>query len=169
MLCCGLHVDKSASCVQKERILVSMDKQTAAFSVIILLFAVLVTGWTVSSFRAPQQPATVALSTPIHTEYTAGPVQIYHSAHKGVHTYTGMVTIPSCDEFSSEVSSVGDLPPRVELSFEVVHQPPTCGATSTTLAVPFSVSVSSGNTSKEPVVDSVKVNDIPTTFSVIEY
>ncbi len=149
-----------------------MKKEVGAFSLIIFLFVIVVTWWAVSSFRVPVlQTGVVATNTPTANteEYVpSGPVQIYHSTSKGSEVYHGSFNIPSCDNFLTGISTSGNQPTHLRLSFTISKQSQDCTSASPKVAVPFSVTYSSSKSKQKPVVESVKINNMAAAFSVIE-
>ena len=153
-----------------------MKKEVGAFALIIFGFVVLVTWWAVSAFQVPRDTYQIAVGHPV-TKVASdvddayalpAPVQIYYSKKNGTNTYTGSLTIPSCDNFLTGISATGNQPAHLRLSFTITRDTTSCGAATPTLAVPFSVTYSSNKSSKKPIVDGVDINNAAAAFSVIE-
>ena len=157
-----------------------MEKRRGAILLVLLLLLIAAGWWSVSVYHVspmtlrsgglgiiPPPTTTTAISstTPVlDTAYTAPQsLNIQGTFSAGEQTYSGTLSLPACDTFSTAVSIASLKPMEVILSFEVLHSGGACSVASST-PNPFSVGVSIGAT--QPTLKSVLINNQPVTFSL---
>jgi hypothetical protein len=81
----------------------------------------------------------------------------------------GSISIPSCAQFQTGVSAVGENPTHLHLTFTILKLSANC-ASETMTPAPFRISYSPTKTQAAvpPVLDTVEINNAAAAFSVVE-
>lgn len=89
------------------------------------------------------------------------PVYVSHSVSGGVHTYSGVVNVPPCQQLGSGLRTVGADPVRIQILLTLA--PIQEGASCTELKTsgrPFAVSFTAPKDAQAPVFDGISLNGV---------